>query len=43
MKQKNVAINFQTNSYLSNELDSWERGARLMEFGGHGVLILLGF
>lgn len=42
MKQKNVAINFQTNVYLSNESNSHERGARLREFSGYGVLILLG-
>lgn len=38
MKQKNVAINFQTNAYLSDQSDLGGKGGNVMKFGGYCVL-----
>lgn len=38
MKQKNVAINFQANAYLSNQFDLCEHGGNVIKFGGYYVL-----
>ena len=34
MKQKNVAINLQTNTYLSNQSDLCEKEGNVVKFGG---------